>query len=186
MGQIMKDKIKILKLIVIILPLMGLFLPIWVIEFNAPMFGQRWLRIEIFGNGVVIGPIDQINIANHYVGLPEIHPDEMIEVKILPYIFILQATLLSLAYLLKYRRIFIILYIFISISIPAYLQYWLYLFGHNINYKVAAIKIEPFTPLVIGGYQIANFKIVTYLHIGYWSLIIPLIITYYMVKNRWL
>ncbi len=175
----MADKEKILKIAAVVLPLIGLFLPFWVIKFNAPLYGQKWLEITIYGYGATQGPIDQINIANHYVGLPEIHPEEMLEIKVLPLVFI-SATVISalMVFRKEKRRALAILYVLLLLSIPAYFQYWLYDFGHSINYETAAIKIKPFTPLVIGAYQIANFKAVAYFHLGYWLLVASFILAY--------
>ena len=178
----MSGKNKIMLIIAVILPLIGIALPFWVLEFNAPMFGTRWLTITVYGYGGVTGPLDQINVANHYVGLSELHPERMIEIKLLPLAFIL-AALIAAVSVWKRNKKLLLIYIAILILVPAYFQYWLYNFGHNINWKEAAIHIEPFTPLVMGYYQIANFKAKTYFHAGYWVMVASLIISYYTIRS---
>jgi len=170
------DKIKLFKILIVILPVIGIALPFWTLNFNAPMFGQKWLKVSVWGTGGVTGPLDQINIANHYVGLSPIEPQNMIEVKLLPIAFIISSVLLALMLFTNMnRRLLIIIYLIILLSLPAYFQYWLYNYGHNISSE-AAIDIEPFTPLVMGSYQIANFKTTTYFDIGFWLMVIPLIL----------
>lgn len=171
-----RTKLKLLKILIIILPLIGFILPFWTLNFNAPLFGQKWLKISVWGTGSVTGPLDQINIANHYVGLSPIEPQKIIEVKLLPLIFIISSAILALILFTKGKtKTFIIVYLIILLGLPAYLQYWLYNYGHNISGE-AAINIEPFTPLVMGSYQIANFKTTTYFDIGFWLIVIALIL----------
>jgi uncharacterized membrane protein len=167
-----------IKIVCIILPLIGLLLPLWVLEFNAPMFGARWLRITLYGYGAVEGPLDQINIANHYVGLPEIDPATMIEVRLLPLFFPVIGVLNGLIVFTKKRikQLFIVS-ILVVLAIPIYFQYWLYNYGHSIGGE-APVKIEPFTPPVMGSYTIANFNAVAYFHVGFWIIVASLILVY--------
>jgi len=181
-GGLMSGKNKIMLIIAVILPLIGIALPFWILEFNAPMFGRRWLTITVYGYGGVTGPLDQINVANHYVGLSELHPENMIEIKLLPLAFILSALIAAIS-VVKRNKKFLLIFLAILILIPAYFQYWLYEFGHNINSEEAAINIEPFTPLVMGYYQIANFKAKTYFHVGYWLMVASLIVSYYAIRK---
>jgi hypothetical protein len=175
-----------MKIMVIIFPLIALFLPFWVLEFRAPIFGEKWLYLTIYGYGSVEGPLDQINIANHYVGLSEIDPASLIEIKFLPLLFLVITVFNCLIVYVRrknVRKLLMYLLLLIIIMIPIYFQYWLYNFGHNISSE-AAIKIEPFTPLVMGSYHIANFSAITYFHVGYWILVLSLIILLYIMKSE--
>lgn len=171
------------KVVLGLLALSGLLLPLWVVSFNAPMFGRTWLTITIYGSGSVEGPIQQVNIANHYVGLREIRPEEMPELQFLPSIFIVAAAAMLLSAWRLPLRVTALIYLALLIGLPAYLQWWLYGFGHNLT-PGAAIRIEPFVPYVIGPYQIANFKILTYFHAGYWVLALVLLGAY-LAERRW-
>lgn len=157
-------------------------LPLWVVMFNAPMFGGSWLTIYVHGYGGVEGPIDQVNIANHYVGLRPIEPDGMVELRILPYLYVVAGLLLVLRAHGRARRLSTIAYIILLVSLPAYIQYWLYEFGHEIR-PGAAIRIEPFTPYALGYFQVANFKVISFFHVGYWVLVLALVLSRVVEKR---
>jgi hypothetical protein len=154
----------------------------WTVIFNAPMFGSSWLTINIYGYGAVEGPLRQINIANHYVGLREIKPDGMVELRLLPYAFLAAGLLLVMRMFKRTRKVATLAYIALLISLPAYVQYWLYDFGHDIQ-PGAAIRIEPFTPYAIGYFQVANFKIASFFHVGYWLLVVALVLSRVVEKR---
>lgn len=165
-----------MKIISGVLPIISIFLPLWYISFNAPMFGQQWLDIYVYGNGHIDGPLHQINIANHYVGLKDITLEQLWELKYLPYLFLAIAAV-PLISLVKESWIWIAAHLGLVLSIPVYIQVWLYNFGHDLQ-AGAAIEIEPFTPYVFGYYQIANFKILAVLHVGFWLLVASFILSF--------
>ena len=68
------------------------------------------------------------------------------------------------------------------LSIPLGIQYWLYAFGHNIS-PGAPIALDPFTPYVVGSYQIATYGIVSYLHLGYFVLV-GIFVTWYLLNKK--
>ncbi|HIE36601.1 TPA: hypothetical protein EYP83_00410 [Candidatus Geothermarchaeota archaeon] len=173
----MVNKIDLIKYIIVIIPLIGIIFPLWTLNVNPAFMGRKWLAIDIYGYGYVDGPIDSLNIANHYVGLKDIIPEEMIELKVLPILYPL-ISILTYIFLFgdpkksKYAKYLIIS---IIVGIVIYFQYWLYRYGHDIDPQLARIEIDPFTPYVIGYYEIANFKILAYFNIGFFLLLIPFI-----------
>lgn len=176
------NKGNLIKMISAIISIGSIMLPFWVLSFNAPIFGQKWLSITVYGYGMVEGPLDQINIANHYVGLSEINPNEMLELKLLPFLFIILTALIILNIFKKLSfKLMMYIYILSLVFMIVYFQFWLYKFGHQINSN-APIPIEPFTPYVMGSYSVANFSAVAYFHAGFWLLMLVLVLVFYGEK----
>ncbi|MEM4407593.1 MAG: hypothetical protein QXI19_02505 [Candidatus Caldarchaeum sp.] len=149
-----------------VLVLSSLPLPLWTIELNAPMYAQRWLNVVVIPLTGVHGDISEINIVNHYVGLGEIKPERITEIFYLPPLYGILTVLTVLTGLLRHRRrahtiLWLVLIILVA-AIPAYIYGWLYNYTHTIH-PGAPVKIEPFDPPFFGYYEIANFKIASYL-----------------------
>ncbi len=173
----MVDKVKIFKLVLVVIPLISIAFPLWTLNVNPAFMGRKWFAIDIYGYGKVDGPIESLNIANHYVGLKEIIPDQMLELKVLPLLYPLMSILMYIflfgdpdkSKLAKY------LIIGVFISIVLYFQFWLYRYGHDIDPQLARIEIDPFTPYVVGYYEIANFKILAYFNVGFFMMLFAFI-----------
>lgn len=152
------------------------FLPIWTIKMNAPLYAQKWLAVDIYIYKAV-GDIKEVNIINHYVGLREVDPNEMPELKFGPYLF--AALIIAVLGALTVRKeIAWALLLLAVVATPVYFQAWIYNYGHDIA-PGAALKIEPFTTPVMtfGVHTIAVFKIVTYFNAGYWLIVLAAVLT---------
>ncbi len=182
----MINRVKLLKFILVVLPLIAIIFPLWTLNVHPAFMGKKWIKIDVVGYGVVEGPIDSLNIANHYVGLRDVKPEEMIELKVLPIIYPLSALFMYMYLFMDERRSKIGKYLMfvVVVGIVLYFQYWLYRFGHSMDPELARIEIEPFTPYVVGYYKIANFEIFAYFNIGFFLLLIPLIVGIY-IKRRY-
>ena len=181
----MADKIKIIKFVLVVLPLISILLPLWTLNVHPAFMGRKWIKIDVIGYGKVEGPIDSLNIANHYVGLRDVKPEEMIELKVLPFLYPLSAILMYIILFMDEKRSKIGKYLMLAVivGIVLYFQYWLYRFGHNMDPELARIEIEPFTPYVVGYYHIANFDILAYFNIGYFLLLIPYLAAIYIRRK---
>ncbi len=181
----MVDRVKIVKYILVIIPLLSIFFPLWTLNVNPAFMGRKWLAIDIYGYGHVEGPIDSLNIANHYVGLKDIVPEEMLELKLLPLLYPLMSALMYIFLFGDADKSKIAKYLIIGvfIGIVFYFQFWLYRYGHDIDPQLARIEIEPFTPYVVGYYEIANFKILAYFNVGFFLMLGAFIIGWYIRRR---
>jgi len=175
----------ILRITILLLPLIAILLPLWTLQVHPAFMGRKWLVIDVWGYGTISGPIDSLNIANHYVGLKEIKPDEMVELKILPMIYPIMSIATALILWGNERRYAIGKYLgaVILIGIVGYFQWWLYRYGHDLDPKLARIEIDPFTPYVTGYYRIANFEIIAYFNIGYIILVLSYLAAMYIRRR---
>ena len=131
-------------------------LPLWSMTMRAPQY-PKGLRIEAYGNGVV-GDLKELNILNHYIGMKPLDPKPELETKMFPIgIAALVALCLASPFNRWLRRAAVAATIAMPLGILADLQYWLYAYGHSLNPK-APIRLDPFTPLVLGTSTMGNFE----------------------------
>lgn len=140
----------------------AIFLPLWQISLVAPQY-QEGLRIDIYAHKLVGGnhgqDITEINYLNHYIGMKTIAQEDFVEMKVLPFAFGFFALMT-----LRAAAIGRIISLIDLVALVAYFgvysignfYYRLYTYGHSLD-PHAAVKIEPFTPVLIGKQQIANF-----------------------------
>jgi copper chaperone NosL len=153
---------RLLLLPAIALLLIGGALPLWRISLVAPQYAEG-LTLEMYSYQIVAGnggqDLAEINTLNHYIGMKPIAEADFLEMKVLPFaigVFALLGlraaaigrigTLVDLGVLFVY---------FGAFSLGSFV-YRLYTYGHQLDPK-APMHIEPFTPVVIGSQQIANF-----------------------------
>jgi len=173
---------KWLKIAALILALASYAFPLWTTYLRAPIFGDRTtLHISITFRGVLDAEpeaIQNLNIGHHYVGLPPLHPEEMVELKLTPALPAIIIVTIALNALGKLRTRYAILIGVLTLGgFIAYFQWWLYNLGHSTK-PGAPVKIEPFTPMVMGSYTVANFHATNFLDVGFWLLVASLILTY--------
>ena len=130
------------------------WLPLWTMTMRAPQY-PKGLRLHAYGTGMS-GDVRELDILNHYIGMPPITAPEL-ETAFFP-IGIGLLVLLCLATPLheRIRRLAIVATALTPIAILADLQWRLYDFGHTLN-PSAPIRLKAFTPLVIGQTQMGNF-----------------------------
>ena len=130
-------------------------LPLWTMKMEAPQY-RKGLFLNAYGTGMT-GDIRELNILNHYIGMPPIEAPAF-ETAMFP---IGIAVLVVLALASPLHRWIRRLAVFATASVPlvilADLQWRLYTFGHSLNPK-APIRLKPFTPLVIGETEMGNFE----------------------------
>lgn len=176
-------KYAVANLVLASIALSSMLLPLWALSFNSPVTRHEWKTIMVYGTGSVDGPLDVVNKANGYVGLEQIRPADTLALKVIPFVYILAAIFIVLGGWRLSVQLTTLLYVLLLLAVPLGIQYWLYIFGHHIN-PDAPIALEPFTPYVVGSYEVANFMIVTYFHVGYF-LLIGSFATSYFVNKMW-
>ena len=133
-------------------------LPIWISKLVAPQY-PRGLWLFAYG-GRMEGDVREINALNHYIGMSSISPDVVPELQLWP-IALLGTGILALigifvpGWLGRLARLGLWL---VPIGTLADIQRWLFVFGHSLD-PDAALRVHPFTPLVVGPTKIWNFQV---------------------------
>jgi hypothetical protein len=140
------------------------FFPLWKMHLVAPQYSDG-LDLYIFSHKIVGGGLNgqhlvEINNLNHYIGMKPIQQADFLEMRWIPFVF-------GLIILLILRSIvfgemsnvvdLFALYVYFGIFSIGSFWYRLYEYGHNLD-PMAPMRIKPFTPLLIGVKQIANFR----------------------------
>lgn len=104
--------------------------------------------------------LKEINNLNHYIGMAPIEEEDFAEMTFIPF-------LLGGFSLLALRAAFfgkvgaaidtLVLFVYFGAFSMWRFHYQLYTYAHNLDPR-APMDIEPFTPILIGWKQIANFK----------------------------
>ncbi len=158
------------------------FFPIWRIDLQAPQYpeglGLRiWLH-EI--SGAKEYDLQNINGLNHYIGMKTINPDEIPELKLMPFIigFMIAFGLFNA---LKGSRKTVTVWILIFILLGAIGIYdfylWEYNYGHDLNPN-APIKVPGMTyqPPLIGSKQLLNINAVSLPDISTFVILVSIVI----------
>jgi copper chaperone NosL len=148
------------------------FFPIWNIDLQAPQYPEG-LGLKIWINEVTGAKefdLQNINGLNHYIGMKPINPDDIPELKIMPFIIAFMI-LFGLFNAFKGNRKLVYVWIIIFIILGAIGLYdfyiWEYNYGHNLS-PDAPIKVPGMTyqPPLIGSKQLLNIKAVSLPDLG--------------------
>lgn len=148
------------------------FFPIWQIRLNAPQYPEG-IGMYIWGHTITgqnKNDLDNINRLNHYIGMKEIHPQSIPELKIIPPLigFLIVFGLVG-AILKKRLLLFIWLAVFLILLLAGMVDFylWGYDYGHDLN-PMAPIKVPgmAYQPPLIGSKQILNMRATSIPHIG--------------------
>ena len=134
-------------------------LPIWTMKMKAPQYPEG-LTLTIYANDIQ-GDVQKINTLNHYVGMRAIAVSDFKEFAYMPQALSLFGLGALLAALLGRRWVAVLGWLaFTGFAVYMFMVFgtWLYRYGHDLDPR-AAIKLEAFTPPVIGFKQMANFKV---------------------------
>ena len=153
--------------------LIGLyFLPMWKINLSAPQYPEG-LGLYIWINkisGENPNDLNTINGLNHYIGMKTITPQDIPELKFMPYIvafLIVSGLLVSLAGKRFLLNVWVIIFFLVLMAGLFDFYLWEYDYGHNLNPN-AAIKIPgmSFQPPLIGTKQLLNMRTTS---LPYWG-----------------
>jgi nitrous oxidase accessory protein len=130
-------------------------LPLWRMTMVAPQY-RNGLRISAYGTGMA-GDLRELNILNHYIGMPPISAPAF-ETAMFPIGIAVLIALCLLSPLHRWlQRLAVLATAAVPLVVVADLQWRLYSFGHSLNPK-APIRLKPFTPLVLGQTHMGNFE----------------------------
>jgi copper chaperone NosL len=178
----MKTQSKIIVIAASLILILSFFFPIWYIDLEAPQYPEG-IGLEIWLNkitGQKPHDLNNINGLNHYIGMKEIVPDAIPELKIMPFIIIF-LIVFGLTAGISGKRILIYTWIVLFFVIAAVGLYdfymWEYDYGHNLN-PHAAIKIPgmAYQPPLIGSKMLLNFNAISMPHIGSWILVVAVVL----------
>ena len=156
------------------LVLAGVYLfPIWSISLSAPQYPEG-IGLNIWVDtieGKEPQDLQNINGLNHYIGMKEIHPESIPELKIMPYLFgLLIVSGLVIAAWGNRKWVMGWLVCFVILAIVGLVDFyiWEYDYGHDLDPN-AAIKIPgmSYQPPLIGTKQLLNMKTTSLPHIGF-------------------
>ncbi|MFO0572276.1 MAG: hypothetical protein U0263_42030 [Polyangiaceae bacterium] len=150
-------------LLVLLVPLVvGLTLPLWHMEMEAPQYPQG-LSLDLYAHKLVGGhggkDINEINILNHYIGMNKLDRANLTELDWLPFGFgALGLLLMRVSALGNVRSLVDLSALVTYFGGFAALRFVLKLqaYGHDLS-PDAPFKVEPFTPVIWGSKRIANF-----------------------------
>lgn len=136
--------------------------PMWHIRMVAPQYPEG-LDLYIYSYKVDGGhdgaDIQEISTLNHYIGMRPLDRSELTDLDWIPFLFAGMIILaLRTAVIGKVRSLIDLLVITTYAGIFGFgrLYYKLYTFGHDLDPR-APITVDPFTPVMWGEKQIANF-----------------------------
>ncbi len=140
----------------------GAFLPLWRIQLVAPQYQEglslRDVQPQDRRRKRRTGPAE-INTLNHYIGMKPIAQSDFAEMTWMPFaigifgLLSLRAVIMGrIGHLVDLGVLFIY---FGAFSLGTF-AYRLWSYGHHLN-SDAPMHVAPFTPVVIGRQQIANF-----------------------------
>lgn len=156
--------------------------PMWQITLIAPQY-PHGVTMYIWINkitGSEPGTLQNINILNHYVGMKNIEPDSIPELKYFQYIVGAMALIgMALAWTGK-RSLWIGWLVLLAILCTAGMYdfyLWEYDYGHNLS-PTAPIKIPgmAYQPPLIGNKVLLNFLAKSWPHTGGWFIVVSFLL----------
>lgn len=174
----MDVKSKIILGIAALILILTFCFPLWSIDLEAPQYPEG-IGLRIWINqvtGLKEHDLNNINGLNHYIGMKEIVPDAIPELKIMPYI-VLFMIIFGLVTAVTGKRFLVYSWLFLFIILAAIGLYdfymWEYDYGHNLN-PHAAIKIPGmvYQPPLIGSKMLLNFNAISLPNISFYILVL--------------
>ena len=138
--------------------------PLWSITVEAPQYPEGlgiYIRINTV-DGHAKNDLKNLNLVNHYIGMKEIVPESIPELKYMPPIvgFLIVSGLL-VAWKGGKKTLYVWLAFFSLLALIGLIDFylWNYDFGHNLYTEHAAIQIEGMTyqPPLFGTKTMLNF-----------------------------
>ncbi len=158
------------------------FFPLWNINLEAPQYPEG-LGLRIWVNqitGFKENDLQNINGLNHYIGMKPIDPDDIPELKIMPFaIGFMIAFGLFNAFKGNRKTVYIWIILFLILgAIGLYDFYiWEYNYGHNLDPN-APIKVPGMTyqPPLIGSKQLLNINAISLPSVSSYLILISIVL----------
>lgn len=160
------------------------FFPLWKINLEAPQYPEGLgLRIWVYQiTGLKENDLQNINGLNHYIGMKHIDPDDIPELKIMPFIigFMIAFGLFN-AFKGNRKTVYIWIILFLILgAIGLYDFYiWEYNYGHNLDSN-APIKVPGMTyqPPLIGSKQLLNINAISLPSVSSYLILISVVLSF--------
>lgn len=161
-----------LALVALIVPLLLSYVtPMWRISMFAPQY-PKGLLLDIYSYKLEAGNdgqhLQEINTLNHYIGMRPLDRASMSDLDWLPFGFGALALLaLRVAAIGTTRSLIDLTVVTLYVCSFAFARFvhQLWVYGHDLA-PDAPMKVEPFTPAILGTKQIANFVTHSYPGVG--------------------
>lgn len=162
LGRPLDKRLRPLLALLVVPLLFALTQPLWRISMEAPQY-PAGLYMDVYAYKVEGGNegqhLQEINTLNHYIGMRHLDAADFADLDWLPFAFgILALLTLRVAAIGQVRSLVDLAVIvgYVLAFAGARFVYTLYVYGHELDPR-APVDIEPFTPVIIGTKQIANF-----------------------------
>lgn len=160
----------------------ALFFPLWKLHLVAPQYGEG-LDLYIYcykieGGGLNGQHLQEINNLNHYIGMRALEQADFHEMRWMPFVFGLIILLILRAAVFGQMGNVVdlfTLYAYFGVFSIGSFYYRLYTYGHNLD-PTAPMRIQPFTPLLIGVKKIANFTEYSFPQLGAYLLVVSVVL----------
>jgi copper chaperone NosL len=172
----LKSRVMILLAVVVLLP--AFVFPLWRMSFYSNQYTDG-LKLTIYAYQLegaktsVRDDLREINALNHYIGMRPLLESEFSEFIWLPFaiggLMILALRAMVMGKMSKLVDVFVL---FAWFGVYSFWSFYhrMYTYGHNLDPQ-AAIKVEPFTPPLLGTEVVGNFTVYSYPDVASFALI---------------
>jgi hypothetical protein len=190
----LKNAARILLAVLVVPVILHYGAPIWEIHMVAPQYPQG-LELDIYSYKLEGGrqgkDIVEINRLNHYIGMHQITREDLTDLDWMPFAFGLLVILtLRVAAIGTVRSLVDLVVLSGYVAGFAFVRfvYTLYRYGHELD-PHAPFDVEPFTPVIFGSKQLANFTTDSYprmgsLYLGVFLLGIAAVLGWHLISGR--
>jgi hypothetical protein len=165
--------------------------PMWRIDLGAPQYPEGLgMRIWVHQiQGATPNDLQNINGLNHYIGMAPIHPNEIAELRFMPWVVAgLIGGALLVAALGKRTLLFGYTAVYAAVAAAGLYDFWQweYDYGHNLD-PTAAIRIPgaSYQPPLIGAKKILNFTAASWPDVGGIAAFVSLALVLLVVALEW-
>ena len=162
--------------------------PLYEMTMFAPQYPEG-LRLHIYSYKLDGGhggqDVKEVNVLNHYIGMKDLSTDEFTEFKWMPFVIgVLGLLFLRTAVLGKMSHLVdvLVLYLYFGLFSLWSFAYKMYWYGHNLA-PTASVKVDPFTPPLVGYKKLANFEVYSFPGLGSYALLAVVVL---LVLALWL
>jgi hypothetical protein len=176
-----------------LLLLASFFTPMWRIRMYAAQFPDG-LELRLYPHQLNGGnegrDVQEINVLNHYIGMRPLEQKNFAEMRWIPFAlgaFVLLAMRAAVFGKVAQTVDLLVLFTYFGLFSLGTFYYRLYDYGHTLDPQ-APIKVDPFTPPIIGRNRLANFDVYSLpgvgslLFMGFGALLVALLILHW---RRW-
>lgn len=174
----MSNRARVVVGVAALLLLLTYVFPIWKIELAAPQYPEGLGMLIRINTIVGLEPnhLQNINGLNHYIGMQEIVPESIPELRLMPWV-VAGLILLGLGTAVTGQRKLLYVWagVFVAVAVAGLVDFyiWEYNYGHNLD-PTAAIQVPgmSYQPPLIGSRQILNFTASSWPAAGGWAAIV--------------